>query len=87
MLPKQATIPTTMNGAGLSGNEGAKGWRRCHTPAPTNAPITIPGPKIPPEAPEPTDREVARILTKGRARMTHRARSELGPVIAFCTKP
>jgi hypothetical protein len=86
MLPKQATIPTIMKGAGLSGTDGATGCRRCHIPAPTKAPITMPGPKMPPEPPDPTDNEVARIFTNGRASTTHTGTAD-GLVMTFCTQP
>ena len=35
------------------------------------APMTIPGPKMPPDPPEPMERPVARIRAKGRIRTIH----------------
>ena len=46
MLPKQAIMPTMTNGAGLCGMPGANGSSTRHTAAPTNAPMTMPGPKM-----------------------------------------
>ncbi len=36
-----------------------------HTAAPVNAPITIPGPKIPPDPPEPIEKAVAAMRAAG----------------------
>ena len=65
-------MPTTTNGAGDSGTPGAIGASNRQTDAPRNAPIIIPGPKMPPEPPDPIESEVARILAKGRARTIQR---------------
>ena len=65
MLPKQAIIPTITKAAGSWGMPGAKGSSSRQTPAPVNAPMTRPGPKTPPEPPDPMDIPVARIRAKG----------------------
>jgi len=71
MLPKQAIMPTITKVAGSWGMPGAKGSSRRQTPAPRNPPMTRPGPKIPPEPPEPMDSPVARIRANGsRSTMT-----------------
>ena len=38
------------------------------------APMTMPGPKMPPDPPEPMDSPVARIRAKGRIRTIHSGR-------------
>ena len=65
MLPKHAIIPTITKIVGLCGIHGANGSSTRQTAAPTNPPITKPGPKIPPEPPEPIERPVARIRANG----------------------
>ncbi len=67
-LPKSAIIATMTKGAGSTGIAGAIGSRRRQIPAPRRPPITMPGPKTPPEPPEPIESEVARILANGRTR-------------------
>jgi len=88
--PKVAIIPTMTKGAGLCGTAGAIGSSTRQTAAPVNAPITMPGPKMPPEPPEPPDpmdSEVARIFAKGNARTTHMGVPSSGWPNAFCTQP
>ena len=71
-LPKHAIIPTTTKMPGPSGIPGR--WNNSPSrqiAAPTNAPITIPGPKIPPDPPVPIDSDVATILTIGRTSTIH----------------
>ena len=50
---------------------GKTGSKRRQTAAPRKAPITMPGPKIPPEPPEPIERPVARIRANGSTRTIH----------------
>ena len=40
-------------------------------PAPSSPPMTMPGPKMPPEPPEPIDSDVARIFANGRTSTIH----------------
>ena len=47
---------------------------RRQTAAPRNPPITMPGPKMPPEPPGPIDSDVARIFANGRRRTIHNGR-------------
>ena len=54
MLPKQAIIATTTNGAGECGTAGRPSHRR-QTAAPRKPPMTMPGPKMPPDPPEPIE--------------------------------
>src|SRR5689334_17945188 len=71
-LPKQAIIATTTNTPGPSGIAGApliSADRQIA--APVNAPITTPGPKMPPDPPVPIDSEVATILARGRITTIH----------------
>jgi hypothetical protein len=86
MLPKQAIIPTTTNGAGVLGTPGRSASSR-HAPAPRKPPITMPGPKMPPEPPEPIDSEVARILANGRSSTIHSGIVRSRGPIAACTHP
>ena len=39
--------------------------------APMNAPMTMPGPKMPPDPPVPIDSDVATIFATGRMRTIH----------------
>ena len=87
MLPKLAIMPTMTNGAGLSGTPGAKCSSRRQTAAPTSAPMTMPGPKMPPEPPEPIERLVARILAKGRSSRSQIGKVRMSGLIIFCTQP
>ena len=66
-LPKSAIIATITNGEGSTGTPGAIGSRSRQIPAPSSPPMTMPGPKTPPEPPEPIDSEVARIFANGSA--------------------
>ena len=47
------------------------GSKSRHTDAPRKAPITMPGPKIPPDPPEPMESPVARIRANGTIRTIH----------------
>ena len=47
MLPKAAIMQMMTTGPGSDGKPG-KPWKSRHAAAPTAAPITIPGPKMPP---------------------------------------
>src|SRR5271155_2024465 len=68
MQPKQVIIPTTTKIPGPSGTPGSPvNSPRRQTAAPTNAPMTIPGPNRPPDPPDPIDSEVATILATGSA--------------------
>ncbi len=66
MLPKQAIMPTITYGAGSWPRLGTTGSSRRQTAAPTKAPITMPGPKMPPEPPEPMESPVVAMRAKGR---------------------
>ena len=66
MLPKQAIIPTMTYGAGSWPRLGTIGSSRRQTAAPTKAPITMPGPKMPPDPPEPIESPVVAMRAKGR---------------------
>ena len=71
ILPKQHIMPTITYGAGLWPMEGTIGSNRRHTAAPMKAPMTMPGPKMPPDPPEPIDSPVARMRANGKMRTTH----------------
>ncbi len=64
-LPKRAIIATITNGAGSAGIAGAIGSRSRQIAAPSRPPMNIPGPKIPPEPPDPIESEVATIFANG----------------------
>ena len=66
MLPKHDIIPTMTYGAGSWPRLGTTGSNRRQTAAPMNAPITMPGPKMPPEPPEPMESPVATMRAKGK---------------------
>ena len=88
-LPKQAIMATMMNTPGVSGSAGAPTRSASrHIAAPTNAPITMPGPKMPPEPPVPMDSDVATILATGNTNTIHSG-IEASPsrVMAICTQP
>ncbi len=52
------------------------------------APITMPGPKMPPEPPLPMDSEVATILAMGSTQHDpQRDRQQPFLVVAICTQP
>jgi hypothetical protein len=72
-LPKQAIMPTTMKEAGTPGMPGATVCTSRQRPSPRKPPMTMPGPKMPPEPPDPIDSEVVRIFTSGRASTTQMA--------------
>ena len=56
--------------------------------APTKAPITMPGPKMPPEPPVPIDSEVATIFAIGRTSTIHSGIAiSASLVVAICTQP
>ena len=88
-LPKHAIMPTTTNTAGLSGSPGAPTRSPSRQiAAPTNAPITMPGPKMPPEPPVPMDSEVATILANGNTSTTHSGIAiSVSVAAAFCAQP
>ena len=71
MLPKQHIIPTMTYGAGSLPRLGTIGSSSRQTEAPRNAPITMPGPKMPPEPPEPIDSPVVTIRANGRMSTIH----------------
>ena len=88
-LPKQAIIATTTKTPGPSGIPGApaKSARR-QIAAPTNAPMTMPGPKMPPEPPVPIDSDVATILAIGRISTIHSGMVDrVSLAVANCTHP
>ena len=64
-------MPTITNGAGSAGTPGAIGSRRRQIAAPSRPPMTMPGPKMPPEPPDPIDSDVARILANGSSSTIH----------------
>ena len=43
----------------------------------------MPGPKIPPDPPEPMESDVARILANGSTRITHNGRVMIPAVMAI----
>ncbi len=89
-LPNKAIIATITKGAGENGIAGATGSRRRQIPAPSMPPMNIPGPKMPPDPPEPIDSDVARIFANGRimtiqsgmARRAWRSRPSLHEAVA-----
>ena len=87
IAPKEAIIPTTTNGAGESGTPGAIGASSRQTDAPRNAPIIMPGPKMPPEPPDPIESDVAKILANGSASTIHSGMPSSWDDIASCTQP
>ena len=71
-LPKHAIMPAITNTAGPPGTAGAPARSaNRQMAAPTKAPITMPGPKMPPEPPVPIDSDVARILATGSTNTIH----------------
>jgi hypothetical protein len=85
-LPKQAIMPTTTNGAG----EWATAGRSCasrQTAAPRKPPMTIPGPKIRPDPPDPMDSDVATIFANGSTRITLSGTVRTAAVMATWTHP
>ena len=74
MPPKQHIIPTITYGAGLWPMEGTTGSKSRQTEAPMKAPITMPGPKMPPEPPDPIESPVATMRAKGSTRTIHSGR-------------
>ena len=66
MLPKHDIIPTMTYGAGSWPRLGTMGSNRRQTAAPMNAPITMPGPKMPPEPPEPMESPVVTMRANGK---------------------
>ena len=59
----------TDQGAGSVGIPGSIGAKRRQNEAPSIPPMTMPGPKIPPDPPELIESDVEIIFTKGRASM------------------
>ena len=51
--------------------DGAIGSKSRQTAAPMKAPITMPGPKMPPDPPEPMESPVARMRAKGTMSTIH----------------
>jgi len=66
-------MPTTMNGAALGTSEGKSVLNTRYVSYPTNAPMTKPGANTPPPPPEPTVREVAKILKSGNKAINNTA--------------
>ena len=74
VLPNRAIMATMTNAEGSEGTPGAIGSRSRQMPAPSSAADEHPGPKMPPDPPEPIESDVARILANGSARTTHKGR-------------
>ena len=86
MPPNIPIMPMMTKGAGLAGMPGSAAPRR-QKEAPSMPPITMPGPKMPPEPPEPIERDVDSIFTNGRASTIHSARVVVSDPIASWTHP
>ena len=56
-------------------------WMIRHRAAPVAPPITMPGPKTPPEPPEPIDSVVATILAKGITSTNHSGADSIQPLV------
>jgi len=50
-------------------------------------PVTIPGPKMPPDPPEPMLKEVKMIFANGSTRMIHSGNVKMADVMLSCTQP
>ncbi|CAM3027596.1 hypothetical protein CUAC110533_12020 [Cutibacterium acnes subsp. elongatum] len=80
-------MPTMTKLIGEDGIPGSPSRRR-HSAAPVAPPMTMPGPKTPPEPPDPMDKVVERILAKGIAStMSSGIRTRLLANISCCTEP
>ena len=88
-LPKHAIIATTTKTPGPLGIPGSPARSaNCQMAAPTKAPMTIPGPKMPPEPPLPIDSDVARIFANGRISTIHSGIfARLSVAVANWTQP
>ena len=88
MPPKSAIIATITKGAGVAGMPGRWPAPSRQKAAPSIPPITMPGPKMPPEPPEPMLSEVARILANGRSEDDpERQGAAVGGSCSTCTQP
>ena len=79
--PKSAIMATMTKGAGCAGMPGANGSSSRQIDAPSRPPMTMPGPKTPPEPPEPIESEVARILANGSRRTTSQGQRQQGRAV------
>src|SRR6201997_5128028 len=88
-LPKHAIMPTTTNTPGLSGSHGAcTNSPSRQIAAPVNPPITMPGPKMPPDPPVPIDSDVATIFATGRMSTIHNGIAiNVSRAAAACAQP
>ena len=82
------------NGPGLAGISGSASWPSRQNAAPSMPPMTMPGPKMPPDPPEPIESDVARILANGSSSTTQsgsaeqaRPNPDLHPAIAHVQRP
>ena len=88
---KKPAMPTMTKVAGCGTSAGQSQWRRIPSAPPPQPPMTIDGPKTPPEPPLPMVRPVVRILPRATASST-RAKKRLsspasGMVMASCRMP
>ena len=81
VLPKSAIMATMTNGDGSDGTPGATGSRSRQMPAPSSAPMNMPGPKMPPDPPEPMESEVAENLGEGQRQDHPQRKAEQGVTV------